>query len=126
MDSNHLLSREEALKLKLTGSYVLVERFNPPDRLTPGSLIVLPIDYMSVRGTGISSTHDNPRMRVVSVGPGELLEDGTREEMPNIGDIVLCDSLVSDPRALVSKEVEGQFEGLFIAHVVQFEGSVTE
>lgn len=121
---DHLISREEALSMKLCGSQMLVERYRPPSKLTPDSLIVLPYEFMSVRGVGMTSTHDDPRMLILAVGPGEVLDDGTREDMPKVGDVAIADNVWTDERNLISKDSDDDYCGIYVAHVMQIEAIV--
>lgn len=60
---DNLLTREDLDKINLLGSMVIVERYLPPEKVTPDSLIILPRDFMQFKlpGIGMLSVHDNPR-----------------------------------------------------------------
>lgn len=120
-----LRTEEECRNLQLVGSNIIVTRYKPSDRMTPDSLIVLPVQFMEFKTPGgMSSPHDNPRVEVLNVGPGERLEGGELEDMQGIkpGDIGLCDSVVSDQRNLIGKTESG--EGIYIIHIKLLEAFI--
>lgn len=84
----------EDLKIQPLGDRVLVER-EESEEVTPGG-IVLP-----------DTAKDKPtRGRVLGVGEGRLLEDGTRSKLQvKVGDRVLFASYAGEPFKLGDREV---------------------
>lgn len=66
------------LKLRPLNNYLIAERDATEDK-TPGG-IILPD----------AAKQKSERGKVIAVGPGKLIDDGTREEMPvNVGNTIL-------------------------------------
>lgn len=123
---SRFLTKEEIDNIELKGSNIIVERYLPPEKMTPDSLIILPRDFMMFKGEAMqmTSVHDNPRMKVIRVGPGELLDSGEIEEVNvEVGDIVIGDSHLTDERNKIGDSPEG---GYFVIHCKLAETAVYE